>query len=239
MRHIILILILIAGGIFTGCDNTGEAGVDTDKKVSELSQEELTKLCEWGVGIMASIESAKCESDDNSVNTDGATSTAKDDGVESSASAVEDCVEDLPRDFKDCGGTVEVVETCLTARSQSPCTSENDIPECKPLLACEAEDDDPEQPATDAGVGSVWDSCYYEGGNTTESGGCSSSWRCPYGADRDLICEPITDGYQCTCKNVKEGTEEGTFTSDDICGLESHNVAYRVNQSCGWQLPEN
>lgn len=232
------ILISTACCMLAGCSNKGEAGVDSDKQINALSAEELATLCEWGVNLMESQET-KCQSDSTTGQSSGS-STSKSDGFESTEEAVEDCKGDLADQFKDCDGTVEEVESCVVAHSKSPCISENDIPECKAMMMCGGDDDPYPSPSKDAGtMGDGWDSCYHEGASKFTEGGCNHKWRCPYGADRDLTCTQITDGFQCTCKNVKEGTEEGTFSSSDICTLESHNVAYRVNQSCGWQLPEN
>jgi len=100
------------------------------------------------------------------------------------------------------------------------------------------------------GQGSSWN-CYISGSGAvpveTDAGtmefGCYWDWRCQDVGDRRLDCHPCvppcSGGKQeCDCRNVKEGTVEATFVSDDICTLADHNAAYRANKDCGWKVPE-
>ncbi|MCB9557609.1 MAG: hypothetical protein H6707_15985 [Deltaproteobacteria bacterium] len=67
---------------------------------------------------------------------------------------------------------------------------------------------------------------------------CLGYFRCPGPGDRRFECsQPDGNRYLCTCTNERTGEVEGSFESPDICQVADHNLIYRLNQGCGWQLP--
>ena len=94
----------------------------------------------------------------------------------------------------------------------------------------------------DGGVGGDQTAQYWQCHYGAESfllASCSFAWTCPSGDDRVLECTQSGETHNCTCKNHKKETTDGTFSSEDICSkLPAQEVTDRVNKLCGWKIKE-
>lgn len=213
-------------GLLVACggDDAELSGVSGSTLVSEMTSDEIRQFCQYAVNTMGGEGRVVDCGDGKTVN----------------VGTTESCVSNWRYSGPCPSFFVKDFEACLVARGEGVCRELDEIAACQPLLACaqtgEAEDDQPGSPPI---AMDEWSSCYLSG-MTQRDYACLLEWRCPDGADRAVECDTIGGyyDYQCTCRNVKEGVDEGRFTSSDFCQLASHNAAYRANQACGYYLPE-
>lgn len=208
-----------------GGDEAGLSGVSGSTLVGEMTTNDIRQLCEFAVAVQGGEGRRVNCGDDVTMEVQG----------------VDACIGSWDEADLCDNASVKQIEACLHARGENICRDLGYINECKPLFVCSENTKKDDQAYTSApppAPQSEWD-CYVWSASDS-SYGCEFEWRCPNGADRKLDCNWTSSGeYYCTCRNQKLGMDDGAFSSSDICDLEPHNVAFRVNAQCGYGLPEN
>jgi hypothetical protein len=114
------------GAVLLGCAACGGSGVDADKRVTALSDSEISDLCDYLADLAGPERTIVC---DNGVPLHVGGRAAESACVSSAAS--------LDSDYPGCTTTVEQMETCAKARADLSdaqlCDFDLVVPECAPL----------------------------------------------------------------------------------------------------------
>jgi hypothetical protein len=117
LRSISLSLLLL--GACGGDDGSTSSGVTTSKQIKDLSADERTQECEWGVSYEGGPGHQTMCADDVTI----------------TVNTVAECVADLNEyAMNGCMATIAELETCTRAIAADPCSLGGD--DCGPVFAC-------------------------------------------------------------------------------------------------------